>query len=249
MKRGRVTPRAGLKKGAIWRYHCTMRGSICARALRCSLPVLAGYLAIGFAFGLLAAEAGYPWYVAFLMSVVMYAGAGQYIAIGHFAAGTALPEMIAVQAAVNARHIAYGVTMLQRFRVAGRYKPYLIFALTDETFAVLSSLDQDSMDERERSRLMFAISLFDHLYWIAGTLAGFFCGLLLPAELTGVDFALIALFIVLLIEQAFRVKKAAPFLIPAIAAAAATFLPQRMALLAALAFSIAALRLLDRRSA
>jgi 4-azaleucine resistance transporter AzlC len=224
-----------------------MPGSIFARALRETLPVLAGYLAIGFAFGLLAAEAGYPWYVAFLMSLVMYAGAGQYIAIGHFAAGAALPEMLAVQAAVNARHIAYGVTMLQRFRVARRYKPYLIFALTDETFAVLSSLDEDSLNERERGFLMFVISLCDHLYWIAGSLAGFFCGRLLPFEMEGVDFALIALFIVLLIEQAFRVKKAAPFLIPAAAAAlAAAFLPQRMSLLAALAFSIAALRLLER---
>lgn len=219
-----------------------------ARAVRCSLPVLAGYLAIGFAFGLLAAEAGYPWYVPFAMSVLMYAGAGQYIAIGHFAAGAGLPEMLAVQAAVNARHIAYGVTMLERFRVARRYKPYLIFALTDETFALLSSLDGDALDERQRGFLMFVISLCDHLYWIAGTLAGFFAGRLLPVEMEGVDFALIALFIVLLIEQAFRVKKAAPFLIPAAAAtAAAAFLPQRMSMLAALAFSLAALRLLEPR--
>jgi 4-azaleucine resistance transporter AzlC len=156
-------------------------------AFKYSLPVLLGYLAIGTAFGLLMSNNGYSWKLALLMSVVMYAGAGQYIAVGLFASGASLAEAVIVQFVVNARHIAYGITMFKKFNAAGICKPYLIFALTDETFALLSSTSVDASNDvdvsndasndgssgiRERGFFMLYVSVLNQLYWITGSYRG-----------------------------------------------------------------------------
>ncbi|MDR1278511.1 MAG: AzlC family ABC transporter permease [Treponema sp.] len=230
MKKGRVHP------------------AVFAAALKYSVPVLLGYLAIGLAFGLLIAGAAYPWWLALVMSLVMYAGAGQYIAVGLFAAGTTLWEVLLVQLVVNARHMAYGISMLKRFRQAGPYKYYLIFALTDETFALLSSLP----DPAERGEgpaaggvspeplFMFYVSLLNQGYWVAGSVIGAIAGSLLPFNTEGIGFALTALFVVLMIEQMLRVRRPGVFVVSALAAAlAVVFLPARLSLLSALALALA----------
>ncbi|MDR2659517.1 MAG: AzlC family ABC transporter permease [Spirochaetaceae bacterium] len=216
------------------------------KAVTYSVPVLLGYIAIGTAFGLMMFEAGYPWTLSLLMSVIMYAGAGQYIAVGLFASGAGLIEAVIVQFVINARHIAYGITMFKKFNAAGRFKPYLIFALTDETFAILSSMDKAHYggDEREAGLFMLYVSLLNHLYWISGTIIGAFAGAFLPFSFEGVSFALTALFIVLMIEQILRVKKIMPFVISAVAAILATaILPARVSLLSALAAALAAVQI------
>ncbi|MDR2447023.1 MAG: AzlC family ABC transporter permease [Treponema sp.] len=221
------------------------------RAVRYSIPVLLGYLAIGVAFGLLLADAGYPWQLSLVMSVVMYAGAGQYIAVGLFAAGAGLMEAALVQFVVNARHMAYGLTMLKRFNMTGALKYYLIFALTDETFALLSSLPTEPQGAlsgqetgraetlEERAWFMFYVSLLDHGYWTAGSVIGAAAGSLIPFGMEGIGFALTALFIVLLIEQIYRIKKPLVFLVSAlIAVIAATVFPSRLSLLMGMAISL-----------
>ncbi|MDR2795668.1 MAG: AzlC family ABC transporter permease [Spirochaetaceae bacterium] len=231
-------------------------------AFKYSLPVLLGYLATGAAFGLMMSEAGYTWSLALLMSVVMYTGAGQYIAVGLFASGAGLAESAIVQLVVNARHIAYGITMFKKFNVPGACKPYLIFALTDETFALLSALDGASgspeapeeknrygRDARERGIFMLYVSALNHLYWVFGTLIGAFAGAVLPFNFEGISFALTALFIVLMIEQIMRVKKILPFAIAALAAVLTViFLPARVSLLSALAAALAAVQIFSPKS-
>jgi 4-azaleucine resistance transporter AzlC len=227
-----------------------MKKAVFTAALRYSVPVLLGYLAIGIAFGLLLADAGYPWWLALAMSVIMYAGAGQYIALGLFAAGTSLWEAVLVQLVVNARHMAYGISMLKRFKKAGPWKYYLIFALTDETFALLSSLPEPaekgegagaSAAVPERQGLfMFYVALLDQCYWVAGSLIGAAAGSLIPFSTEGIGFALTALFVVLMIEQMLRVKRPGAFIISALAAALAVFfLPSRLSLLSAMALALA----------
>jgi 4-azaleucine resistance transporter AzlC len=222
-------------------------------AFKYSLPVLLGYIAIGTAFGLLMSNTGYSWALALLMSVIMYAGAGQYIAVGLFASGAGLAEAVIVQFVVNARHIAYGITLFKKFNAAGVCKPYLIFALTDETFALLSSTEVaastgvDAANDnssggaiRERSFFMLYVSVLNQLYWITGTLIGAFAGVFLPFNFEGISFALSALLIVLMIEQILRVKKFMPFVISAvIAVLAAVILPERISLLSSLVTALA----------
>jgi 4-azaleucine resistance transporter AzlC len=217
-------------------------------ALRYSFPVLLGYLAIGIAFGLLLADAGYPWWLALVMSLVMYAGAGQYIAVGLFAAGAGLWEAALVQLVVNARHIAYGLTMLTRFNAAGSYKYYLIFGLTDETFALLSSLGekQDPEARKKQMRFMFKVTLLDHTYWVIGSVIGAVAGTLIPFNMEGIGFALTALFVVLMTEQILRVKRPTPFIISALAALlGVAILPSRFSLLTAMVIALAVTQLLS----
>jgi 4-azaleucine resistance transporter AzlC len=198
-----------------------------------------GYLAIGCAFGFLIADAGYPWWLALIMSAIMYAGAGQYIAVGLFAAGAGLWEAALVQFVVNARHIAYGLSMMNQFGNAGPLKFYLIFGLTDETFALLSSLPKEESPE-ERTRLMFLITLLNHSYWVLGSVIGAAAGSLIPFSAGGIGYALTALFIVLMIEQIDRIRKPGLFIASAIPAILCVlFLPSRLSLLAALALSLA----------
>jgi 4-azaleucine resistance transporter AzlC len=230
-------------------------------ALKYSVPVLLGYLAIGIAFGLLLVDGGYPWWLALMMSVVMYAGAGQYIAVGLFAAGTTLWEAVLVQLVVNARHMAYGISMLKHFQKTGPYKYYLIFALTDETFALLSSLPDGENPVAEtnpaatpsgpasenRGRFMFWVALLNQCYWVAGSLIGAIAGSLIPFDTEGIGFALTALFVVLMIEQMLRVRRPGVFIVSALTAALAVFcLPARLSLLSAMILSLALIPLAEK---
>jgi 4-azaleucine resistance transporter AzlC len=217
--------------------------NVFTRAFKYSIPVLLGYIAIGMAFGLMLAAKSYPWWLALIMSIVMYAGSGQYLAVGLFAAGAGIPELMLSQFVLNARHIAYGSAMLKTYNEAGIYKPYLIFSLTDETFALLSSLPPVNETEEtvaERSKFIFYVSVLNHIYWIAGSVIGALAGEIIPFDFAGVQFALCALFIVLLIEQILRVKRAKPFIISAlITICAVIFFPKNITLISALAISLA----------
>ena len=234
-------------------FFSSSRRAILLAAVRYSVPVLLGYTAIGVAFGLLLSGAGYPWWLALFMSLWMYAGAGQFIAVGLFAAGTNLLEACLVQLVVNARHIAYGLSMLKRFKDFGALKPYLIFSLTDETFALLSSLPENSgpyAGEGEKRRLfMFYVASLDQCYWVTGSVAGAVAGTLIPFDMKGIGFALTALFIVLMIEQILRVKKPGLFILSGVSALLGVFfLPARVSLLASLALALLLAPLAERIS-
>jgi predicted branched-subunit amino acid permease len=231
------------------------RPAVFTAALKYSVPVLLGYLAIGVAFGLLLVDAGYPWWLALVMGAVMYAGAGQYAAVGLFASGATLWEAVLVQLVVNARHMAYGISMLKRFQNAP-WKYYLVFALTDETFALLSSLPEPAgegalgrpsgpagfsgLSPRGQGLFMFYLALLNQCYWVGGSIIGAIAGSLIPFRTEGIRFALTALFVVLMIEQMIRVRRPGVFIVSALAAAlAAAVLPDRLSLLAALALALA----------
>jgi len=220
-----------------------MNNSVLLAAFKYSIPVLLGYIAIGVAFGLVLSGAGYPWHLALLMSLWMYAGAGQFIAIGLFAAGTSLWEVVLIQLVVNARHIAYGLSMLKRFGDTGPFKPYLVFSLTDETFALLSSLPDNAGpfagEGERRRRFMFYVALLNQGYWTAGSVVGALAGALITFDMYGIGFALTALFIVLMIEQIKRVKKPGVFIVSGAAALLGVFLlPGTISLLAALTLAL-----------
>jgi 4-azaleucine resistance transporter AzlC len=211
-------------------------------ALKYSFPVFLGYTAIGIAFGLLLVDAGYPWWLALIMSVFMFAGAGQFISVGLFAAGVGIWEACLVQLVVNARHMAYGITMLKRFKAPWKY--YLIFALSDETFALLSSLPKaEEGGPANQGRFMCYVAALDQCYWVVGTLIGAVVGALIPFNIEGIGFALTALFIVLMIEQIIRVKRPLPFIVSALAAVlGVVFLPSRLSLLSAMVVSLVAVQ-------
>lgn len=164
-----------------------------------SLPVMAGYLVLGLGFGILLQTRGYGWGWALAMSVLIYAGSMQYVAINLLAGGATLLSAALMTLMVNARHLFYGVSMLDRYKQTGRAKPYLIFALTDETYSLVCSGEMPAGVDRNRYFLL--LSLFDQCYWVVGSVAGALLGGVLPFDTTGIDFSMTALFLVVLTDQ------------------------------------------------
>lgn len=164
-----------------------------------SLPVMAGYLVLGLGFGVLLESKGYGVGWAFAMSALIYAGSMQYLAVDLVAGGASLIAAALMTLTVNARHLFYGISMVERYRETGPAKPYLIFALTDETYSLVCS--GEPPEGVDRNRYFFLVSLFDHLYWIAGSVLGSMVGAALPFDSTGIDFSMTALFLVVMTEQ------------------------------------------------
>lgn len=191
-------------------------------AFRTTLPVLFGYIALGIAFGLVLTDANYPWWLAPIMSVFIYAGAAQFVAVGLFAAGTPLTAILITEALVNIRHIVYGLSLITKYRGTGKWKPYLIFALTDETYSLLTTVD---VPEGSTPTTFYGlVSLLDQSYWVTGSILGALIGNFIPFDLAGVDFALTALFAVLTVEQLLKTKDIIPILTGTITTIAAILL-------------------------
>lgn len=170
-----------------------------AAAFPATVPVLMGYLAIGMAFGLMLETAGYGVGWALLMSVTIYAGSGQYLGVSLLATGASLSQVAFLTLMINFRHLVYGLSMLEKFRGMGARKFYMIFSLTDETYALLSSA---RVPERvDPHAYYFAIAVLDHGYWILGSVIGSVAGALISFDTTGIDFAMTALFIVIAVDQ------------------------------------------------
>ena len=189
-----------------------------AAAFPMTVPVLMGYLAIGLAFGLMLQSAGYGVAWAFLMSLTIYAGSGQYLGVSLLATGAPLTQVAFLTLMINFRHLVYGLSMLEKFRGMGLRKLYMIFSLTDETYALLSSVrPPQGVEEHD---FYFAVALLNHSYWIAGSVVGSLAGAALGFDTTGVDFAMTALFLVIAVGQ----WRAAGSHLPALLGAAITLL-------------------------
>lgn len=168
-------------------------------ALVKSVPVLFGYLFLGSAFGIMIAQAGYNALWAFFCSLFIYAGSGEFLLVSLLVAVEPLYTCAVMTFLVNSRHIFYGLTFIDKFRSTGKFYPYMIFSLTDETYSVLCSTKYPPhVDEK---KCMFYITLLHHTYWIAGSVIGAVAGQLIPFDFKGVDFSMTALFVVIFIEQ------------------------------------------------
>lgn len=161
-----------------------------------SLPVLFGYVPLGAAYALLAVSVGLPTWTVILASVVVYAGSGQFLLVTLLGMGTTLVEIFVATFLLNLRHFFYTTSLLGDITKL-KFKFYTIFALTDETFAVLKTLN---LDEKDRDRVYFLLPLFNQIYWIIGALLGIFIGSNLKIDYSGIEFCLVALFVVLAIE-------------------------------------------------
>lgn len=168
-------------------------------AFRASLPVMTGYVVIGIGFGILMQSQGFPWYWAALMSLTVYAGSMQYVAVDLLGSGASLITFALMTLAVNARHLFYGLTMLEKYKETGKAKPYLIFSLTDETFSLVCAADLP--DTVNRKKYYLYVSLFNQLYWVVGSVLGALLGTVLSFPSAGVEFSMTALFTVTMIEQ------------------------------------------------
>ena len=159
-----------------------------------TLPVMTGYLVLGIGFGIILKTKGFGVLWALAMSTVIYAGSMQFVAIDLMTGGASLAVTALTTLMVNARHLFYGISMVDRYKGAGKKKPYMIYALTDETYSLVCG-------EESRHRYYFAVSLFDQIYWVTGSVCGSLLGSVIPFNTEGIDFALTALFVTVFVEQ------------------------------------------------
>lgn len=187
-----------------------------------TLPVMAGYLVLGMGFGILFQGRGYGAGWALAMSVTLFAGSMQYVAVDLLSSGASLISIAVMTLMVNARHLFYGQSMVERYKGAGRKKPYLMFALTDETYSLICS---EQVPEGTNPHLFyFLISLFNQCYWVLGSVVGALLGAWIPFSTAGVDFAMTALFVSIFTEQWLTTKQHAPALIGVVATLACLLL-------------------------
>ncbi len=184
-------------------------------AYRKSLPVMAGYIVLGIGFGIVLKDAGYGLFWSFLMGLTIYAGSMQYVSVSLLTAGASLITVALTTLMVNARHLFYGLSMIETYKTAGRKKPYLIFSLTDETYSLLCG--DDIPNGVDRHWYQFFVSCFDHTYWILGCVLGSLLGTVIPFDMAGIDFSMTALFVTVFVEQWLTAKNHWPAIIGLIA--------------------------------
>ncbi len=180
-----------------------------------TIPVMTGYLFIGIAFGVMFANKGYNFAWAGLMSLLVYAGSGQYLAVNFFEPSVSLFQVVFLTFMVNVRHIFYGLSLLDKFKASGKKKPYMVFSLTDETYS-LYFLTKTPPDVDE-GKFLFALSTLNQSYWIIGSMIGALAGSLIPFNSKGIDFAMTALFIVIFVEQWLEKKNRFPAVVGVLA--------------------------------
>ena len=164
-----------------------------------SIPVMAGYIVLGIGFGILLRDAGYGLLVSAAMSLLIYAGSMQYVGVGLIAGGATVLTVAFTTFMVNARHLFYSISMVNKYKNSGKYKPYMIFALTDETYSLLC--DGTTPDGTEKEPYRFFLSLFNHSYWVLGSVLGSLLGAVLPFSTAGIEFSMTALFVASFTEQ------------------------------------------------
>lgn len=183
-----------------------MRDNFCAlkAAFPLTIPVMTGYLFLGTAYGILMQSKGYGAVWTLLMSLFVFAGSAQYVAITFLTAAFNPVYAFLMTLVVNARHLFYGISFLEKYRNAGKIKPYLIFGLTDETFSVLCAAEPPACVDR--NTFNFLVTLLDHFYWVAGSVLGALAGSFISFNTRGLDFVLTALFVVIFTDQ-WKTKK------------------------------------------
>ena len=185
-------------------------------AFKETIPVLFGYIPLGMAFGILFNELGFHWIYATLMSITIYAGAGQFMAVGLLANHAGFIEVAITTLLLNSRHLFYGISLLNKFKVRGWRKFYLIFGLTDETYSLLTGTRVP--EDKKATDFYLLITALNQSYWVIGSTIGAILGANMTIDTTGLDFTLPALFMVLAIEQYKVIRESRPFIMAAIVA-------------------------------
>ncbi len=168
------------------------------QALVKTIPVAAGYLVMGFGFGVLLTAKGYPFFWAPLLGLIVYAGSMQFVLIDLLAGGAGIFTTALMTLLINARHLFYGLSMLDEYRKIKKGRSYLIFSLTDETFSIVTGGSPKGLDPE---RYYLGVSALNQSYWVIGCLLGGLAGKALPFDFRGIEFSMTALFVVTFAEQ------------------------------------------------
>ena len=188
-----------------------MNKNVFKKALTAALPVMYSYLIIGMGFGMVVQSRGFGALWAGAMSVFIYAGSMQFVALELIGSGASLLTAAITTVMVNLRHVFYGLSMVDKYKITGAFKPYLIYALSDETYSLVCNPPQLLPGEQRYFYLL--VTAMDQSCWVLGSILGGLLGAALPFSTQGIDFALTALFVSVVAEQWLSTKEHTPALL------------------------------------
>lgn len=164
-----------------------------------TIPIFAGYVFLGMSYGILMKTSGFPFWYPILTSLVVFAGSMEFVTVNLLLGAFDPMQAISMALMLNARHLFYGISMLERYKDTGWKKPYLIFGLSDETFSVNCGIQPPP--EIDRSWFYFFITALNQSYWVLGATLGGIFGSFLHFNTEGLDFVMTALFVVIFLEH------------------------------------------------
>ncbi|MBE6637514.1 MAG: branched-chain amino acid transporter AzlC [Ruminococcaceae bacterium] len=180
-----------------------MKTSVKRAALRAAfpytVPILTGFLFLGISCGFLARASGLPVWFPLITSLFIFAGSMEFVTVTLLTAAFHPLGALSLTLMINARHLFYGISMLERYRGLGSRTPYLIFGMCDESFSINCAVTPPK--DIDRGWFMFFVTLLNHAYWIIGNTIGSLLGSLFRFPTEGIDFVMTAMFVVILIEQ------------------------------------------------
>ena len=170
-----------------------------------TVPIMAGFLFLGMSYGIFARSKGLPPWLPTLTSVAVFGGSLEFVGVSLLTSAFSPIQAFLMGLMVQARHLFYGVSMLEKYKSTGNMKPYLVYGLCDETFSI--NYTATPSEKSDRVWFMFFVTLLNHLYWITGATVGSLIGSIFPFSTEGLDFVMTAMFAVIFLEQLLKEKK------------------------------------------
>lgn len=170
-----------------------------------TIPIFAGFCFLGLTYGIYMNVSGFSFLYPMLMSMTIFAGSIEFITVNMLLGAFNPIQALAMTLMINARHLFYGISMLDKYKGTGWKKFYLIFGMCDESFSI--NYTANIPEDVDKSWFMFFVTLLNHLYWFLGATLGGICGSLINFNTEGLDFVMTAMFIVIFMEQWLKDKK------------------------------------------
>ena len=169
-----------------------------------TIPILAGFWFLGMTYGTYMNVSGFAFWYPMIMSLVIFAGSMEFVAVNMLLGAFQPLQALAMTLMINARHLFYGISMLDKYRGLGWKKIYLIFGMCDESFSI--NYTAEIPEDVDRGWFMFFVTLLNHLYWFCGATLGGLFGSLIHFNTEGLDFVMVAMFVVIFLEQWLKEK-------------------------------------------
>ena len=176
-----------------------------AAAFPYTIPIFAGFWFLGLTYGIYMNVSGFSFWYPLFMSMLIFAGSVEFLTVNMLLGAFHPLQALAVTLMVNARHLFYGISMLDQYRAAGWKKIYLIFGMCDESFSI--NYTAEIPDDVDRGWFMFFVTILNHFYWVFGATLGGICGSLIHFDTEGLDFVMTAMFVVIFLEQWMKEKR------------------------------------------
>ena len=169
-----------------------------------TIPILAGFLFLGIAYGIYMNQSGFNFYYPMFMSFIIFAGSVEFATVSWLLGSFDPVNIFFLTLMINARHLFYGLSMLEKYNIPGWKKLYLIYGMCDESFSINATVDVPK--DIDKGLFMFFVTMLNQIYWVAGATIGGIFGSFIPFDTNGIEFVMTALFVVIFLENWLKEK-------------------------------------------